>query len=206
MIPIMLYILLGLVTILVISGVIYLLVIIFKERREPPDSPMLVNFMAHRSNGRAFGVETHSRKIANRHILEFAPKDIDMLKYKQKVINNEKIIVDDYMQISLPKGTLSTDKNVKFLLPINPEDLPYSLKIHPLGKMLMNYIKMQNLTETEIDVLRETVARQKVILVAHASGEISEKHIEMLDSLMSDMIKMTAKQKEPNKFDVHRPQ
>ena len=199
-----LYIMLGLVSVLVIMEVVYLLTLLFKERSESPDSPMIVNFMSHRSNGRAIGVQTNSRQVANRHIIEFAPRDVDMLKLDKKVIDNEKIIVNDYMQVSLPKGILSKDKNVKFLLPINAEDLPFNLKQHPFGAALMQYIKMQTLSSTESDVLQEIIKRQKHIMKEHGGGEVSEHHIEMLDSLMSDFLKMTTKQKEQNKFEINR--
>lgn|SRR3990167_5900089 len=200
MIPLMLYIMLGLVFVLVVTLVIYMLILLFKERKEPPDSPLIMNFMSHRSNGRAFGVETNSRKVSDRHIIEYMPKDVDMLKYNKKEIMPEKIIVNDYMIVQLAKGLLSNDKNTKILLPLNPEELNYALKTHPFGAMLMNYIKMQNLTDTEVKTLRETIDRQKNILLKNASGELSAEHVELMDAFITDMLKMTTKQKEQPKF------
>jgi len=196
MASVFLFVVLGFILLAVVAEVIYLLTLIFKEKEKYRDNPIFVNFLSNRTNGRALGVEIETTKVANRQILEFLPKDIDLVKLKDKKIESEKAILDNYMLVTLPKGLLSKDKTIKFGLPMNPEELPLDLKNHPFGQMLMNFIKLQSLSKTEAEVLRECINRQKNILIESGGGELSENHIKMVSAAMEDFVKLLSKGKD----------
>jgi hypothetical protein len=184
---------------LIVTGlIIWLLVVIFRDKEEEKDRNMALNFMSNYSNGRAYGQELSvDKSFEGRFIITFMPKDItsDSLK----TLKAEKIIVDKGKLISLPRGTWSKEKNISIYLPIRAEDFPDALKQTEFGKMLMLFTEMKNSVNSEVDMVREGSRRKDDILKRIGDGELSGEILDANHELIKELIKMMAENRTRDK-------
>lgn len=172
---------------------IYLVILIFREEDEKFEDNMVINFMPQYSNpnkGHAIGMEVSTKKIGSRYLVEYQPRDVNkkLLKEKEK-LENAKIVVDSNKILSLPTGTLSGYRNIKILLPPNPEDFPDSMKDTLFGQALMDLTEKINTSNVEAKIVREGSSRKTKLLNEIGDGEVSEEFIERTKELQKEIDK-----------------
>jgi hypothetical protein len=164
-------------------------IVIVKYREEPKDkdNPYCINFLSGQTEGRAIGVEKTTIVGKNgRRIVKFSPKDI----YNDNLIEipDVEAVVDQNKIISLPKGTLSKDKNINIFLPATPDRFPDPLKQHEFGKMLMFWTSLKSADNALIDSLKEGMLRQTEHLKSLGGGEVSVEKMTQIHELFEDTL------------------
>lgn len=189
---------------------IYLFILIFKEEDERFEDNIIINFMPQFTNpdkGHAIGMEVSTKKIGKRFLLEYSPRDLNkrLLKEKEK-LENVKIVVDSNKIISLPTGTMSGFRNVKVLLPPNPEDFPDQMKDTLFGQALMKLTEQINNSNVEAKIIREGSNRKTKLLTELGDGEISEEFLERQKEINRELDKQKQDTKpQPSSPQMFRP-
>lgn len=192
----------GVLLALGVLGVVYLgvwlFIVVFREKEEDLDANILLNFLSNRSNGRFLGRELEVTEGKNgRKLIKFEPKDILFKgKNKNKPLLPEKVIAGKNKYVNFPRGTLSKDRNISMVLPINPSDLPENIKHTEIGVALMMMTEMKNLAETEIKILREGSMRKDAMLQKIGDGEISREFMSYTEELVKDYLRAQVNPKE----------
>ena len=173
---------------------IYLIILIFREEDEKFEDNIIINFMPQFSNpvkGYAVGMEVLTKKVDKRYLIEFQPRDLNKRALKDKdKIENAKVVVDANKIISLPTGTLSGFRNVKILLPPNPEDFPDQMKHTLFGQALMELTEKINNANVEAKIIRTGSTRKTKLLEELGDGEISEEFLERQKEINREIDKM----------------
>lgn len=165
----------------------------FKEEEHLGDENLIINCMPQHTlpeKGFSIGSEISCDNIDNKNLITFKPKDVDIKKYKKfDRIMPVKIVADKNKVVTLPKGTLSNNRNIKIILPPNPEDFPTSLKETEFGKLLMCMTEQINVNNVESAVIREGSDRKTNILTKSGDGEISIDYLQTQSELFTDAMK-----------------
>lgn len=181
------YFILGLLFTALLAGAVWLLVLIFSERKKEEDVPIAINFLSGITSGVFLGTEVSTVMGKDgRKVVEIAPKDVDF-DGKGK-IENIKIIVDKNKTITCPKGTLSRKRNVNLYLPPKSSDLSHVFKDEFFGKVIMWATELRNLQNLEIDVLEEGRLRKDELLKKIGTGEISREFMKFTEELVKDAL------------------
>ncbi|MEK6878847.1 MAG: hypothetical protein AABY22_04565 [Nanoarchaeota archaeon] len=178
--------------ILVVIFVIWLIIKVFKTPIILENDPIILNWMAQYSKGRALGVEEKTiMGKGNRFIKYFSAKDINVKDENPDI--NTKIVAQHDRIIPFPKGTWSKDRDIIMILPPTTAEFPNHLKDHEFGKFLMTYVELKNAVESEVKILREGTRRRDAILKEMGDSEISEKYLKSVEGLFKDTIKSMTK-------------
>jgi len=163
----LMYWFLGFLVVGLLGGLIWFFYEKFKERDDPEDETLFVNFMPQYSHGYKTGVINKVIVGDKRIGIEFYPRDIDYIKHlKEKVeIQPELVFFEKDKVIQIPKGTWSSYRNEIWGLPPSSSDLPIFFKEHPLGKKIMEYIEGKSGEKDENEILRERNKNQQNMLL-----------------------------------------
>lgn len=176
-------ILIGLLAAAFVGGVVYLMYYIFWGR-EPLRGPLLINFASKRSEGRALGVVSKVDKgTSDRQIIKLYALDIDPEKNEE--VKEIPLVTSEYLTITLPRGTLSKDKDFIINLPASPSAIPEALKRTDFGTSLAMMINNQNFKKMYEEILREDGERKKKLLEEINRGEVSIEWMERQKELMA---------------------
>lgn len=198
----------GLIIFGLISGginaglIIWFLVTFFKEREEPEDNTIAINFLSHLAQGRALGIETRVQKGKNgRHVVRMEARDVSVKNLK-KGKNIVEFVVDKNKRILLAKGELSMERNISINLPPSASDFSKEFKEHWIGKFFMLLTEIINADNTEIDMLRIGSELKTDIMRRSGDGEVSAKHIEKLTDIVdifNDLLRSVSEAKSKDK-------
>lgn len=189
---VLIYLYIGVLFLIIVSLFIWLIIVIYKKQYILENDPIVLNFLSHKSNGFAVGLEkevVHGKN--DRLVCRIQSKDFDV---KNEIPKDEKVIVEKNKVIQFAKGSLSKFRDIKIYLPKNPEDLPESFKETSFGKFFMRYIELKNVISEETRVVREGSNRKTAILEKLGDGEISEELIKTWEGAMKDIVKSLAKE------------
>jgi len=174
---------------------IWLLIEVFREKKEPEDKTIALNWCSHLSGGRFLGTEDDVKLgKGNRFFIHIDPKDISV-NHKGE-IKLQPVIVDVNKRVTSSRGFPSKDRNIAFYLPPNPEDFPDSFKETALGKAFMWLTELKNYEKTVIDIVREGSSRKDELLKKIGDGEISKEFIQFQEGLVADYLKKIINPKE----------
>jgi hypothetical protein len=170
---------------------LWLFIIVFREKEDDLDSTILLNFLSNKTNGRFLGKELNVIDAdSGRKVITFEPKDLLLRgRHKNDKIETEEVIVGKSKYITLPRGTLSRDRNISIALPITPDDLPENIKETELGIALMMMTEMKNLADTEKAIIREGSTRKDAMLKKIGDGEISRDMMSYFEEMIKDYLK-----------------
>lgn len=168
--------------------VIWLLVEYFKEKEEPRDDPIAINFCSHLSEGRFMGTQV---KVDigkdGRYVCMLDPKDLSPKTHdKPKLVT---VIVDNNKLVPLPKGRPSKERNFVIYLPPSAEEIPSEMRDTLIGKAMCWATELKNYEKTVIDILREGADRRDELLQKIGDGEISKEFIQFQEGLVADYLK-----------------
>lgn len=179
---------------LVVTGLVgYFLYIKFKEKDDPDNADILLNFMPQYSEGYAMGVITDKEFSEDRIGVTFYPRDVDYIN-ATKGSNDKKLKAYTiyYRNKDFFPLAMSGHRNIWLGLPPRPEDIPEQLKTTPIGKMLMKMISESDSTVNEVEILRKSKESDHRILLKSTGGEIAEDAIFQLAEINKDLHKATA--------------
>ena len=181
-----------LLLLLLAAGIIAVL-IIFREKKYKENLPIVFNFLSHKNNKRCLGVLLNtSYGKGGREILEYSAKDLD----ESSKPENHKVIIENNKKIVLPKGELSSERDIIFLLPHSPDDFSEKLKNTEFGKVLGLFTEVENVKRHVIDMLKEGQIRREDLMKELAGGEISRRYMKMTQELFFDTIESIIKGRE----------
>lgn len=181
------YAFLALAFLALLGSVIWLLRIIFFTRDDREDNPLALNFLAKRGKGNFILEELKRESGKNGRIIAVgSPKDLPP-NYKEE-IKNENVIVDRNKLLTIPKGALSTYKNINIYLPADQSDIDSSIKDTVLGKGILFMSGLKDVEKTVEDILREGVIRRDQLLKKIGDGEISKDFIQFQEGLVQDYL------------------
>lgn len=180
--------------VLVLGLGIYLLFLIFRDDEEKFEDNLIINFMSNYTipiKGHAVGLEIETKRIGNRYLIEYLPRDINRKRLEiNKNIDTVKVAVDKNKMLVLPEGTLSGYRNVKILLPPKPEDFTDNLKTTLFGQAMMKLTEEINGANVESIIIREGSNRKDKLLKELGDGEISEEYIQRQKEINKEIDKM----------------
>lgn len=175
-------------------GVItWIIILIYIKEEEKIEAPFIINFMPQHTfpiKGYAIGLEQSTKKIDNRYLIEFSPRDINKENLKEnKLVSNVKVVVGENKVITLPKGILSDNRTIKLLLAPTPEDYPLEFKNSSFGKIICGLTEAINITNDEVKIVREGSNRKTDILYKMGDGEISKETLNKFQEIFKDILK-----------------
>jgi len=189
------YFVMGIAFVLLTGLVLWLVIEIYRTKKQLVDTPLALNFVAHLSDGRFIGNEEKVSKGRNgRYVISLDPKDIDIRNEKE--VKPVTVIVDNNKLISVPRGSLSRERNVNFYLPPNANDIPDALKDTLIGRAMMWATELKNYEKTVIEILREGGERKDLMLKKIGDGEISKEFISFQEGLVSDYLQKVVSPKD----------
>jgi hypothetical protein len=173
---------------------IWLLISYFTEKRKIRDDPIILNFLAPIDHGFFLGTQISDITGKDgRHVIQFEPKDIDLLQdNKEKMAKQQEpvdVIVAKNKLFAMPKGSISKLRNVNIVLPKSASDFPEALKESLIGKGLMWAVEAQNAINSEINSLREGHNRKDKIFENIGHGEASTQFMGFMQELYKDALK-----------------
>lgn len=177
-------------TFTIIGLIIWLIIIINKEPQLTDEYNFGFNF-ADLEKGFAYGSIINEENAAyDRKVITLMPKDINLYNIKKnKKIVPIKFIVDKNKTITLSRGTVSADKNIKFFLPKNASDFPKEFLETSLGKILSMYVELLNADNTVQVALLEGLERQRNYIKTMGHGEVSIEKMKQLEELFESIDK-----------------
>jgi len=196
----------GYITFLVIFSFIALLTVVilliinyFQEKKNRRDDTIALNFSSNVS-GHFLGIEEEVKDgKGGRHLIKFAPKDIDVYK-DDKQIESETIIIDKNKIETFPKGSVSPERNINVYFPRHASDLHESLKNTNLGRAIMWATELQNAVNAEVKSLVEGHHRKDEILNRLGHGEVSKEFLMFQDELFRDALRATLESRGKDKM------
>lgn len=195
---IFLYFVLTFAFVALIGLIIWALIVFLNYKKEIKDDVFGINFMSFKSDGRFVGIERdHKTGKDGRHIISLDPKDVDLSKDED--MKPVKVIVDARKIISMPKGTVSRDKNINIYLPKSATDFPDAIKDSDLGKAFMWLTELKNLVNTEVEMLAEGHTRKDALLIRIGTGEISRSFMKFNEELVKDALEAAVNSKDKPK-------
>jgi len=198
------YVLLVLAFLLLAGLTLWLLVVIFSEKKKGKDNPLFLNFLSSRDNKRFIGEQVNIvQGKGGRHVVEIEPRDLSH-DFKGPLVN-EKIVVDSNKLIGSPKGTLSQGRNINIGLPANIDDVPEILKETVLGKGIIFMTGLKDLEKTIEDILREGTVRRDELLRKIGDGEISKEFINLQEGLIKNHLEKLISGKDTKSSSVPMP-
>ena len=181
---------------LIIGLMVWLLILYFRTQDKKTKQSLIVNLMPQYAKGHALGQEVRIEKSDNRFLVEYSPRDVsDELLLEKGEIENVKVVVDKDKIITLPCGTLSAYRDIKFLLAPHAEDYSTELKSTLLGKHLMEMTEEINNNNLETSIVREGSNRKTKMAKNMGDGEVSQTQIEKFEELAKEMIKIATQDK-----------
>src|SRR5258708_25430869 len=167
---------LGLLFVVNVGLVIWLIFEMVRKQELHDDDSRIINFASHDAHGRFMGVPTEIVKGAgSRYRISYRPEDADakkLLEKKQKLLP-ETIIVDSNKLISLPKGTVSKDKNILIALADNPEEMDEAVKRSPLGVALSFLGLQQDFVKKQLEIHQDKIKNRDDLLKEVGDAEMS---------------------------------
>jgi len=174
-------------------------IIIFKEKLEKPNLPILLNFMSYKNNKRFIGVLLSSTKgKEGREIIEYSARDLDESTKPEK----HSIIIEPNKKLVFPKGELSNERDIVIVLPHDYNSLNEKFKNTDFGKAIGVLIELKNVENHVIQTMKESNKRKEDLMEEIAGGEISRTWMKKMQEIFQDAIETTLKGKEPKKEEV----
>jgi len=182
-----------------LGGIIWAALAWLNYKKVIKDDAYIVNLMSFLTDGRFIGIEK-SNKLGKdgRRIIMMDPKDIDPDKIKNN-IKEVKIIAGKERIEIVPKGEISADKNIKFILADSPSDYPEAFKKTDIGKAFMLVTQMRKEIEFEVKLLEEGGLRKDKMLTKIGTGEISRSYVKFYEELMKDALEAAVNSKDKPK-------
>ena len=193
-----LYFLGGLFFLVSIVLAVWFVIEFFRERKEPVDQTLLMNYMPQYANGHHMGVIDEVIQGDTRIGIKFFPRDYDYAKEIKKhgklKIEPQTVFFLKHQTRPIQKETLSDYRNILKAYPPKCEDLPVGVKKTEEGKELMKIIEKNNSNKEETDILRMKNIRQKRFLEMSEGQEIAEDTISLEEESKSQIIKQLSKE------------
>lgn len=190
---------------------IWLLVVIFKEKEIPSDDAIFKNFMPQFTKGYSNGTINEIKQYDDRLGIVFTPKDVNLVnlfKNKNKIeITPEIIWVEKSKFKIFPRGFLSGHRHEVWALPPRAEDLPEQFKKTDIGDFLMNSIEDSNSRNEETKILRNRVKVQNKLVTKTEGLELVDDYLSKVNEITKDVTKLIPQQEKKQDFgtDFRRP-
>ena len=194
-------IIIAVIFILLVVGFIIGLIYIFKRKEypeKPKDTSIIINIMKDKTEGYGLGIEDtlltrEGKKKYMKHI-SFIPIDVDTkaIEEGKETPKIQKVITNSFLEIILPKGSLSKRWNFKIITPKDPNLMPKELKETILGSAITKEIIIARCQENLAKAYEAGSDAQAEIIVRHAMGELSELDMKVNKLRVTNMINATA--------------
>lgn len=182
------FFILGLV---VIGLAVYVYFLYTRQQLPLEEQPFHLN-LANAREGGAFGREIKvSEGINGRKVVTIMPRDFPAHYYRKNkdMIAPKTFVVDRGKHVTFPKGVWSKTDTISLSLPATAEELSEQMKDTMLGKVLALYIEMQNVSNIEIEAMREGINRQNKHIHEMGYGEVSIENLKRVNALYDDMLR-----------------
>lgn len=166
----------------------------------PKDSILAINFAPEYTEGYSVFQEIDSKRNSDgRTMSVLVPKDVPQNEAKTKKIPKVLHQVSaPGKRIAIPIGDLSSNRQIVFLLPPTPEQLPNSIKKTEFGKALLGLIDfktIEEVTNDKVKKIRETVSKSAILGEETAFKHILELSEEMGKAIHNIYTKIDEKQR-----------
>jgi len=188
------YFIAGFIFVILIGLIVTALILYFKEEKQPEDDTIFINYKPQFSKGYSLGIINQTFKGKKRTGIEFFPRDIDYVRHHKKKektkIEPQLVFFKNSQLTPLPKGRLSSERNILIGEPTDPEDLPEEIKEKEFGKDIMNKMTNKSKEEHGTSILREEINKLKALDRKIHSEEEFERYLEKIDEDRKDLKNM----------------
>lgn len=198
-----LLILYGFISIVIACALlVWVLVIMFGQKKVPKDDTKFLNFMPQYTHGYRHGKIIEVIQGKRRKGILFMPSDIDKVelfnkKVKNFVIQPELIWIENDKFKQFPKGTASSRVHESWGLPPRAEDLGEEFKKNEIGQAVMNLIEDKNANKEETTILRSRINTQTKMLDKTEGLGLVDDYMTKSSEIMKDLAKSTSAEKKP---------
>jgi len=184
------------IMIVIILALLFIVAMLLtKPKKEEEDFTFALNLMPQYADGHAYGIRVKSiQGKGERTHYVFSPRDYKA-NFKGK-IEEQAINIARNRVKSFPKGTLSNDRHIDILCPPTAADFQQKFLETDIGKALALVTEIQNSVDTEVEMLKEGGLRKDEILKRIGAGEISKRHLQMVDEIQKDALKQSVLSKD----------
>lgn len=123
---------------------IYIIYLYAKDKEDPENQSILINFMPQYTNGFAMGLIDSIQTAKGITKITFFPRDLNYIrlakKDKQIVIKPQILFALNKCVEFVPCGSLSAFRNIVIVYPPRIEEIPEKLKENKSGQMMMSMI------------------------------------------------------------------
>ncbi len=143
------------IAIIAIGLVIFILYSKYSEDEKVEDNVEVINFMPHLTkNQRYRGILLDQIERDGWKAIVFAPRDVNTkkLKLKNEKLEPEVIFAPKENIITIGKSELSGDVDVMFIIPIDSENIPTSLRDTCIGWGLEQGVKKAHMERVKSDI------------------------------------------------------
>lgn len=195
-------IIIGFICVLIISGLAVVATILYSKQEQIPHDPVFIKsfFPTRFTGGFSQGYQTFKEEGTNYTIIEFIPTDVDF--YKTQAIKPIKLVVDNRLIVTFPKGITNNGMPEMWLLPPKEEHINKEIKSTDAGKIMMGIIGKNQELKEEIDMIRGRMDTQSKILENTRGLKLTAEYMELHDKLINSII---SKKKEGNKPSMGLP-
>lgn len=189
------------ISLILVAGFIVGLIYILKRKEypeKPKDTSIIINIMKDKTDGYGLGIEDtlltrEGKKKYMKHVA-FIPIDVDPKAIEEGRENPkiQRVITNSFLEIILPKGSLSKRWNFKIITPKDPNLMPKELKETILGSAITKEIIIARCQENLAKAYEAGSDAQAEIIVKHAMGELSELDMKVNKLRITSMINSTA--------------
>lgn len=173
---------------LILGGFIYIVILKSKEGEFPKDNIKVINFLSQYTNGYCEGFYLNKIFGDKRSIINFRPTDVDF-NYAHKV-GDQDVVVKNSLIETFPKGTLSNEVSIMYLLPPDAESLPKDFRETTLGKTFANIIAKQNARDVALEVLKSKSNVEDDLLMRTEGKQRVKEFLEQNLELNKEIVKI----------------
>jgi hypothetical protein len=128
---------------ILLSGLIWLVVSIFGDKKDPRNKPYIINYLSVYTGDYGILIESKKESVGNYWRITASPRDVDYIELKNKEIKLRPIKLYVRKDLYIPIGN-SGHREIYEAFPSDPMDLPERTKSESRGKALIKEIKHKN--------------------------------------------------------------
>jgi hypothetical protein len=174
----------------VLGLAIYFIWMANRDKEDPENQSILINFMSQYSDGFSLGLIESIDKSKDLTKIVFYPRDLNYIRLAKKdknfVLKPQTIFVANRCLIYCPAGSLSSFRNFIIALPPQVEEIPENLKLNRFGEAIMTMVGKAEEEIREGKILRSVIKSQQRLqeegLPEEMVKDYMEKQFEMSNS------------------------
>lgn len=156
------------------------------------------NFLPQYTQGYSRHVVKDEKVVGDRTVFELVPTDKNYKKLPK--VEPVFIPIENNKIVRSPKGALSKEATIIWLLPPTVDDIPQGLKNSAQGKMIATYIEDKNLENTTEKVITSRLEATERILEKVKGGDLFDEYMSLTEKLNKDLLRKITTPKTENKF------